>query len=178
MFRNTAEQPLLLNDESSTGAGFQNQGIRLYEPSVMMEMKASIAQGYLTLLTGGRDEKSGSRKVADEETKALAFAALSSGNVIDVCFGATNNGQPSFAGTLSKECKDAIDKATLSDERLEQVAVEAYKDAFRTVVEMNKKLSKLNIFTACFCTRGIRSKAEVGLENSFSPLEQAIQRTQ
>lgn len=180
MFKNSAEQPLLLHDDSSTGVGggggLEQAGVRLYEPSVVLEMKASIAEGYLTLLTGGNTADS--KKAESEEVNQLAFASLTSGNVIEACFGAIpNSNKTSFANTLSKEAKEAIEKATLSDEKLEAVAVEAYKSAFRTVVDMNKKLSGLNILFACFCSGSIRSKAQASLESGFRELEQAILQT-
>jgi hypothetical protein len=176
MFKRDTSRPLLLADDSSTGVGGSSKNVPLYEPTAMLEMKSSICQGYITLLTGACEQAKGENvKEAREKALTLAFASLADGNVIDACFGMRiSSKENSFARTLIKEAKSAIDEAVMSNERIERVAVEAYKNGFQTVISMNKELKKLNIFTACFLEKKIRRKAAAKLENDFLQLEQAV----
>jgi hypothetical protein len=179
-------QPLLLNDDgSSTGfpvESFNGVGIKLYDPSVMLELPKSVCEGYVTLLTGGATaEQPAQRRRADDEKEEaalpLAYAALTGGNVIDACFGA-RPGSPTqartFSTTLTKEAKEKLDKVAEDDERVEKIAVAAYLQAFRTIIKMHNDIAKLNIITACFCTKKIRTKATTQLAMDFSKLEQAL----
>lgn len=176
IFCRDASRPLLLSDESSTGVGGCTKKVPLYDPVAMMELKSSICQGYLTLLSGTSERaKSGDDKETRERAMELAYASLADGNVIDACFGMRiASKENSFATTSIKEAKNAIDEAATSSERVERVAVEAYKSGFQTVIETNSRLDKLNIFTACFLEKKIRRKATSKLENDFLQLEQAI----
>lgn len=177
MFRRDASRPLLLSDDSSTGVGGSSKHVPLYDPLAMMQLNSSICQGYITLLTGACEQAKGggNDKEAREKALMLAFASLADGNVIDVCFGMRlSSKENSFATTLIKEAKSAIDETVTSNERIERVAVDAYKSAFQTVIDMNKKLDKLNIFTACFLEKKIRRKTTAKLENDFLQLEQAV----
>jgi hypothetical protein len=185
-------QPLLLNDDGSS-SGFREDeafnngaGIKLYDASVMLELPKSVCQGYVTLLTGGAptaEQPVATRpprqriKDAKEAALPLAYASLASGNVIDACFGA-RPGSPTqartFATTLTKEAKEKLDKVAEDDERVEKIAVEAYLEAFRTIIKMHDDIGKLNVITACFCTKKIRRKAADKLATDFSKLQDAL----
>jgi hypothetical protein len=188
-------QPLLLNDDgSSTGfpvESFNSGGIKLYDASVMLELPKSVCEGYVTLLTGGAaaaeqpaTQRQTTRADDDDKEQAalpLAYAALTGGNVIDACFGArpgssTAQQARTLSTTLTKEAKDKLDQVAEEDERVEKIAVLAYLQAFRTIIKMHKDISKLNIITACFCTKKIRTKATAQLAIDFSQLEQALKK--
>jgi hypothetical protein len=185
-------QPLLLNDDgSSTGfpvESFNGGGIKLYDASVMLELPKSVCEGYVTLLTGGAAAEQPTQRQtrADDNDKEqaalpLAYAALTGGNVIDACFGArpgssTAQQAKTLSTTLTKEAKDKLDQVAEDDERVEKIAVAAYLQAFRTIIKMHKDIAKLNIITACFCTKKIRTKATAQLAIDFYQLEQALKK--
>lgn len=177
VFKRDGSRPLLLvGDDSSTGVGGSNKNVPLYDPVAMLELKSSLCEGYITLLTGACEQaRVKNDREAREKALTLAFASLADGNVVDACFGMRISSKAnSQTANLIKEAKIAIDEATNSNDRVECVAVEAYKNGFKTVIEMNTKLDKLNIFTACFFEKKIRKKATAKLENDFLQLEQAV----
>jgi hypothetical protein len=187
-FAKEAGRPLLLQDGSSTafgglggggGGGATKKTVVLYDMQVLMEMKSSLCQGYTTLLTGACAEQSADAPGLDEaKTKALtlAFASLTSGNVIDACFGLTlsSKGDHAFTQTMIKEAKNALDAAATTNELVEKVAVDSYKNAFKAVIAMNHKLEKLNFFTQCFFEKTIRNTAMEQIQHDFFQLEHAI----
>lgn len=176
-------QPLLLNDDGSS-TGFRadetfNGGIRLYDASVLLELSKSVCEGYVTLLTGGGSPEQARQttRIIDDPALTLAYASLTGGNVIDACFGArpgSSTEAQTFAVTLTKEAKEKLNQVADDDERVEKIAVEAYLEAFRTVIQMHTDIAKLNIITACLCTKKIRNKAKTKLGNVFFKLEQAL----
>jgi hypothetical protein len=176
VFKRDGHRPLLLGDDSSTGIGGSSKNVLLYDTVAMLDLKSSICEGYITLLTGSCEQaKVKNDREEREKAFTLAFASLADGNVVDACFGMRiSSKENNFTTTLIKEAKSAIDEAANFNERSERIAVEAYKNGFKTVIEMNTKLDKLNIFTACFLEKKIRNKATAKLENNFLQLEQAI----
>lgn len=103
--------------------------VSLYDPESMLTIKSSIAQGYITLLSGGMDhnnvpiqstntsssfnkkrnvptsEQPQFTKQQEEEFMALAYAALTDGNVIDICFGIQNGNIITSSTTKSSKLK-------------------------------------------------------------------------
>jgi len=178
------KKPLLMSDtDTDVGGSFKH--VQLYDDIVMLEMKKTLCQGYTTLLTGGlpvpeqprkKKNKKGTRtKEADDPAVVLAFAALTTGNVIDACFGVTMASKPS-ANTvqLIKDAKSALFAADDASENAANIAVGAYKAAFKTIIAMNEKLDKLNFFTRCFKEGKIRKKTSKQLEADFYMLEQIV----
>jgi hypothetical protein len=178
-FQRAAGKPLLSRDESgslSADGGGKDKVILLYDTDVMLEMKSSLCEGYLTLLQGGcKQSKHTKNKVADQQALPLAYASLTDGNVIDACFGMKlSSKENGYATKMIKRAKAAIDKAEYTNEAVQSIAVEAYKNGFKSIIDMNKKLEKLNMFTACFFEKKIRRSAIANLGTSFEPLERAI----
>jgi hypothetical protein len=177
-----ASRPLLATEESLSNVG-PSKFVALYDTAVMLEMKPSLAQGYLTLLEGTCEQPKQSKsknkkksKAAREDALALAFGALTDGNVIDAVFGMNSIAakENAYASALIKQAKEALDDADLRNDNVRAVAVEAYKNGFQTIIEMNKSLDKLNFFTVCFLEKKIRNKAISQLAIVFQPLEQLI----
>jgi hypothetical protein len=178
MFKRAASMPLLLTDDSSTGAGGGDghKVVPLYDANAMTELASTVCQGYITLLTGAVEQARGSSdKETQERVFQLAYAALTDGNVIDACFGVRISSKKNSAiNTLIQEAKRAVDDAVSSNEHVGRVAIDAYKNGFGTVISMNKKLSKLNILTKCFLEKKIRNAARSKLATDFLQLEQAV----
>jgi hypothetical protein len=175
-----ASRPLLATEESLSNVG-PSKFVALYDTAVMLEMKPSLAQGYLTLLQGNCEQPKQSKskkksKAAREDALTLAFGALTDGNVIDAVFGMNSIAakENAYASALIKQAKEALDDADLRNDNVREVAVEAYKNGFQTILEMNKSLDKLNFLTVCFLEKKIRNRAISQLAFVFQPLEQLI----
>lgn len=180
------KQPLLSDSDTDVGGGSLKQEIQLYDDAVMLQMKKAICQGYMTLLTGGipvpeqplkkkRNKKGKRSKDTDDPAVVLAFAALTTGNVIDACFGVTMASKPSATViSLIKEAKRAMFAADDANENAAKLAVEAYRAAFQTIIRMNEKLDKLNVFTRCFNEGKIRKQTSKKLSSDFYMLEQIL----
>ena len=181
------KKPLLSDSDTDVGGGSLNkQEIQLYDDAIMLQMKKTICQGYITLLTGGipipeqapkkkKSKKAKRSKDGDDPAVVLAFAALTTGNVIDVCFGVTMASKPSpTVVSLIKDAKRALFAADDASENAAKLAVEAYRAAFQTIIRMNDKLDKLNIFTKCFNEGKIRKQTSKQLEADFYMLEQIL----
>ena len=121
----------------------------------------------------------------DGEDVSLAFMALTSGNVLDACFGSntslgsTRQRTPasravSDAKWLLQECDDNIVDDDGGSESFRKTAVHAYCDAFKVVVVHNDKMKKLNCFTRCFKTKKIRVESEKNLQGAFEQLATVI----
>ena len=180
-FKKNASKPLLDNGTDTTGS-FKR--VQLYDELSMMEMKKSLCEGYVTLLTGGahvpEQPRSGkkSKSKKEDESILLAFAALTTGNVVDACFGVTMASKKSKrVEQLIKDAKNALHDAYDTNGRVAAVATEAYKKAFHTVIDMNTKIDKLNFFTKCFSEGKIRKNASQKLAEHFLTLEQMIADT-
>ena len=120
-----------------------------------------------------------------DEDVSLAFMALTSGNVLDACFGSntslgsTRQRTPasravSDAKWLLQECDDNIVDDDGGSESFRKTAVHAYCDAFKVVVVHNDKMKKLNCFTRCFKTKKIRVESEKNLQGAFEQLATVI----
>jgi len=177
-------KPLLTTLDNDTDIGGSFKHVQLYDDMAMMEMKTSICQGYITLLTGGiplpeqpkkkKNKKKGADAVEDPSV-VLAFASLTTGNVIDACFGVSmSNKGSAHVQQLIKETKAALFAANDASERAPSTAVDAYKAAFKTVIDMNKAIDKLNFFTRCLNEGKLRKRACKQLELDFAALAQIV----
>lgn len=77
--------------------------VQFYDPDVILDVSKDIALGYLILLTGGeynfeKTDPQSPNKLPhiDDQTVALAYAAITDGNVLHTCFGLKSgpNGRP------------------------------------------------------------------------------------
>jgi len=146
---------------------------KLYDVSSMMEVKRSVAEGFVILLNGG----STSRNASDEnEELPLAFMALTSGNVIDACFGVENPSRrdDTPARRRARDAKALIDDRDTTDS-FRQIAVNAYCEGFKAVINYNERMNKLNCFTKCFRSKKIREDHEQKVRQAFSSLVTALQ---
>eukprot|EP00529_Nitzschia_sp_RCC80_P033988 CAMPEP_0113463980 /NCGR_PEP_ID=MMETSP0014_2-20120614/12952_1 /TAXON_ID=2857 /ORGANISM="Nitzschia sp." /LENGTH=213 /DNA_ID=CAMNT_0000356021 /DNA_START=329 /DNA_END=970 /DNA_ORIENTATION=- /assembly_acc=CAM_ASM_000159 len=189
---------------------------KLYDPESLLYVSASVAQGYIVLLSGGipppatsnggstssssnespsndKKKKKNKKKITKKNSKqpdvdedvSLAFMALTSGNVLDACFGSntsmgsTRQTTPasravSDAKWLLTECDDNIVDDDGGSESFRKTAVHAYCDAFKAVVVHNDKMKKLNCITRCFKTKKIRTESEKNLQEAFGQLATMI----
>ena len=149
----------------------ENLHNKLYDVDSMLEMKKSAANGYIVLLNGGP----ASQKSNEDEGLSLAFMSLTSGNVLDACFGVVN---PSLrddtpARRSAREAKILINDHDSADS-FRKVAVRAYCEAFKTVIRYNEKMDKMNCFIKCFRSKKVRSEAVEEIQAAFHSLVVAI----
>jgi len=143
----------------------------LYDAESMMAISKSIARGYLVLLGSINDKNS----QEDKRDISLAFMALVHGNVIDSCFGIRG---PPFqpetpASRVVREAKGTMNKCGQSD-AFRVVAVEAYIQAFETVIMYRKQYKRTNWISRCFRSKMLRERCEAQLRESFLGLALAI----
>jgi hypothetical protein len=156
---------------------------KLYDAESMMLIERNVANGFVVLLnngstnggsSGGKEKKK--TKSETQEDNSLAFMALTSGNVLDACFGvqqAGKRGEDTPAKRKAQDAKNMLDAAA-STEAFCNLAVEAYRDAFEIVVEYNDDMNQLNCITKCFQAGKLRTNTEEKLEKAFANLAQAI----
>mmetsp|Transcript_12469 Transcript_12469/g.26396 ORF Transcript_12469/g.26396 Transcript_12469/m.26396 type:complete len:177 (+) Transcript_12469:266-796(+) len=159
---------------------------KLYDAECMLEIKGSVASGFIVLLNGAppspktKKDKKKSKKKSEKENDAvtLAFMSLTSGNVVDACFGVVNPSRKDEtpARRSAKEAKGLLDTADTTDS-FRQIAVTAYCDAFKAVVTYNAEMDKLNCITKCFRSKKIRTQAAKNIENAFGALVLAMKDT-
>jgi hypothetical protein len=148
---------------------------KLYDAGSMMEMNSSVAKGFVVLLSGGPPGTNNQESSDENEGLPLAFMSLTSGNVVEACFGVKN---PSLrddtpARHSAREAKGLIDESDTTDS-FRQIAVSAYCKGFETVIDYNEQMDKLNCFTKCFQAKKIRSETEAKIRAAFVPLVTAI----
>lgn len=141
---------------------------KLYDASSMMEMKRSVAAGFVILLSGGPTSSDAGN---ENEGLPLAFMSLTSGNVIDACFGVENTSRRDDTPAR----RSARDAMTLLDDRdttdsFRQIAVTAYCEGFRVVINYNEQMDKLNCLSKCFRSKKIREQSEQKVRRAFSSL--------
>jgi len=150
---------------------------KLYDVGSMMEMDRSVATGFVILLNGGlpsskcSSEMKNSNRNNENKGLPLAFMSLTSGNVIDACFGVKN---PSLrddtpARRSAQEAKELLDNRDTTD-CFRQIAVSAYCEAFGTVINYNEQMDKLSCFTKCFRSKKIRDETEEKIRAAFASL--------
>jgi hypothetical protein len=145
---------------------------KLYDVGSMMELHQSVASGFIVLLNGGPASTTNNE---NEGTLPLAFMSLTSGNVIDACFGVKNPSKRDDTPTRrsAREAKMLIDEHDTTDS-FRQIAVSAYCEAFKAVIIYNEQMNKLNCFTRCFRSKKIRSENEEKIRSAFDSLVVAI----
>jgi hypothetical protein len=159
--------------------GVPNPTVVLYDSNSMLELSSSLCQGYVTLLSTGKASEGRS-------TIELAYAAITDGNVIDVCFGIVSfsaNGTAN-ASTLRrvKDAKEIIDdliNSNLNDNdeqegALEEMVVRSYCTSFQSIIQMHDRMNRLNFITKCFCSHRIRQNTLQSIQDNFTPLQQKI----
>merc|ERR1719491_1901408 len=154
---------------------------KLYDIESMMELKKDVAAGFVVLLNGGPLSPKSSSKVKDANNNnenrglLLAFMSLTSGNVIDACFGVENpsirNDTP--ASRSAQEAKTLLDDRDTTDS-FRDLAVTAYCGAFEAVVIFNEQMDNLNCITKCFRSKTIRDESKCKIRAAFSALVMAI----
>ena len=150
---------------------------KLYDEECVLEIDPSIAHGFIVLLGGANDPKSGRDAAAAEADLNLAFMAITQGNVVDACFGVPISGSrkdKSPASTKAKTCKELLDDAALSRDPIRQVAVDKYCEAFKEVIAYHERMSKVNCIIRCFRYKKLRRKSKKSLHDTFSELAKAI----
>lgn len=154
----------------------------LYDVESMMDVKESIAQGYVVLLNGrpppprsSSKKKRKSKNKQDDENLNLAFMALTSGNVIDSCFGVVTSSMrgDTPAQRSVREAKTLLEECDVND-AFRRTAVDAYCEAFVLVIRYHTEMKKLNCFTRCFRAKSIRRDTIDDIRTAFSSLVMAI----
>jgi len=154
---------------------------KFYDVESMMEIKGSVANGYVVLLKGGAPSpKSSSKKQKPKKKKEndglpLAFMSLTSGNVIDACFGVQNYSRrdDTPARRSTEEAKALLEECDTTD-AFRQAAVSAYCEAFEAIIDHNDRMNKLNCITRCFRSKKIRRETEENVRTAFSSLVTAV----
>lgn len=185
---------------SSPASDGKSSSIRLYDAESLLEIPRDVASGFLILLSGGNFNKKSTKKKQkktvettggektsegstdiDESTLSLAFLALTDGNIVDACFGVQQRGRgrsrgdtSSRAYNASRAAKEAIAEASHSSDAVRRMAVEAYGNAFRSVVEYQSELHDMNFISWCFRYANVHKAAEKHLNESFERLNEAI----
>lgn len=181
---------------SSEGAQLQQSStqqqtlvIVLYDPNSMLELSASLCQGYVTLLSAGKasEQAKGGNSDNNDNNTELAYAAITDGNVIDVCFGVVSfsSASKATASTMQriKDVKEIIDDLVNSDLNnnndgdeitLEGMVVRAYCTSFQNIIQMHDRMKRLNFITKCFCYQRIRHQTMQSIRENFHPLQQKL----
>lgn len=153
---------------------------KLYDVGSMLEVDRSVAAGFVVLLNGGPASPNRSPEPenpnTEDENLPLAFMSLTSGNVIDTCFGVVN---PSLKGDTparrdARAAKELLDEHDTTDS-FRQISVRAYCEAFKAVIIYNEQMNKLNCFAKCFRSKAVRTETEGKIRSAFDPLVMAIE---
>jgi hypothetical protein len=156
----------------------------LYDAESMMQIKMTVANGYVVLLNDGgtspksngkKKKKSSQNKKKTDET-SLAFMALTSGNVLDACFGVeqASRREDTPARRKAQAAKELLEGCATTDS-FRDLAVETYYNAFKIVIEHNEQMNKLNCFTRCFKAKRIGNSTKQSLDSAFSRLAKAVE---
>ncbi|KAL3906064.1 MAG: hypothetical protein SGILL_009425 [Bacillariaceae sp.] len=171
----SSDSPLIAQEETTMAD-------KLYDAECMMHIQSSVASGYVVLLNNGAPspKSNGKKKKKSPKKKkngdpSLAFMALTSGNVLDACFGVENASQRgnSPARRKAQAAKDLIDQRATGDSFCE-LAVSTYCRAFKIVQEHDEQMSNLNCVTKCLKAGAIRKDTEQKLASTFSRLAKAV----
>jgi len=153
-----------------------------YEPDATLEISRDSAEGFIILLSDGKENAQGLTQgsQATGNDISLAFMSITDGNVIDACFGNSPMGGLKFKGseyavksasTAKSMIRDAVEESPPStSERLKVLTVKTYKECFQIVVKYNDKIKKNSILSWCFKAKQIRKDAEKSLEDCFKDL--------
>lgn len=158
---------------------------KLYDAESMMQIKSTVAAGYTVLLNNGttspknngkKKKKSPKKNKKKDDGNSLAFMALTSGNVLDACFGveqASRRDGDSPSKRKAQAAKILLDRSSTT-ESFQELAVSTYHKAFKIVIAHDEEMSKLNCFTRCFKAKKIRTDTEQKLKVNFARLAKAV----
>ena len=139
-------------------------------------MESNVANGYIVILGGEAAQNNHSK--LDPGALNLAFMALVEGNVVEACFGAKTHNVASArtdrASKYANDVKKLLNEAVVSSDAVREIAVKAYGQAFRVVIQYNEDNKKLNFFTRCFKSKPLRQKADASLARAFQPLNEVL----
>jgi hypothetical protein len=176
-----------------------NTIFRPYDSQELLAMDRNVANGWIIFLggcrsqgskdarkkkKGGDNEGEGTENKKAEGPKSfdLAFLALTSGNVIDACFGvkthvsaAEADRRADRAARTANVVKTMLKEVDRSSEAVREIAVTAYIKAFQVVVQYDQDMKSLNFITRCFRWKPIRHRAEESLFEAFQPLNEAFE---
>ena len=201
----TAPDAVILPQSNSTcattlsGEGAQLQtpsttkhtpAVVLYDPDSMLELSPSLCQGYVTLLSYGKTSeqaKGGTNSDSNDKNNIkieLAYAAITDGNVVDVCFGIVSYSCASkaTASTMQriKDVKGIIDDLANSDFdhgdeiEVEGMVIQAYCTSFESIIQMHDRIKRLNFITKCFCYQRIRHQTLQSIRENFDTVHQKV----
>jgi hypothetical protein len=171
----SSDSPLIAQEETTMAD-------KLYDAECMMQIQSTVANGYVVLLNNGvpSPKNNGKKKKKSPKKKnsdpSLAFMAVTSGNVLDACFGVENASQRepnSTARRKAQAAKDLIDQCATSESFCE-LAVKTYCNAFKIVKEHDEQMRSLNCCTKCLKASSIRKDTEQKLTANFSRLAKAV----
>ena len=163
--------------------------ILFYNSDSTMDISRDVAKGFLILLTLGNNTDNNNNNnnkdnYNDDDRIKFAFAVLTDGNIIDICFGDKPQGGIKFAGSsysikLAKRTKQLLkdfgDNDSDNTNTNKEIAINAYKQCLQTVINCHDEIDELGIVSLwCWKARYVRKKTEDKLRESFSSLKQAI----
>ena len=184
----TSSDPLLTTRKEQLHA-------KLYDVECMMAIKESVCNGYVVLLKGRplspanntntESHEKSKKKInnnnnnddENDDSDALAFLALTSGNVIDACFGVANTRSTSSTPTSRSvnDAKTLLEENCLKTDTFRRTAIAAYCDAFQVTIVHHEKIRKLNCLTRCFRSRKIQRQTGTNIKTAFIPLIMALE---
>ncbi len=199
------------DDHESLSVRHNAPALPLFDPDSTLEISRDVADGFLILLSSGaksfksikaqkekdkkskntsKSEQGAAQSPPSDDTElsaeelssiALAFAALTDGNVIEATFGVQSNGgikrcvgTSEIAFNAANAAKQAIMDAAISSDAVRQLAVETYIKAFEVVITYHVNLESVGIITWCIKHQKFRDVAEKDLIHAFGPLNEVI----
>lgn len=168
--------------------------IPLYDPESMVLIEKSLAQGFMTLLTGGDPEplKNLAKNRIRRSAVDMGFLAITEGNILEACFGLPTSSvivrdrdeqeqAPSATGRVRRaraqvrRVKDLLTEAADANEAICKMTVGTYLKGLEIVISTRDHLDELNFFTRCFYYGRVIRKAKVELKQTFSRLQEPLQ---
>lgn len=197
------------SDDLESFSIHQSQMVPLIDIDSALEISRDVADGYLILLSGGLNSayairqqrkkkkvssiptpppggESSAQSIASlspEEQSAiqLAFAALTSGNAIDILFGVKSMGGIRRCETTSEQAynaanaaKAALMNSSIVSDSTRLLAVETYVKCFEILVKYHMDLENIGFIAYCIRQQRVRDAAEKQLVELFRPLDEAI----
>lgn len=157
---------------------------KLYDMDALMGIKSSEANGYVILLKGRppspKNKSTNEKKSKKEEDDGspLAFMSLTSGNVIDACFGVVNPSRKDAtpARSSARAAKMLLEECDTTD-AFREIAVSAYCKAFEVAIRHSKEMGKLNCITRCFRASKIERQTQKDIKAAFVSLVKAVEES-
>lgn len=150
-----------MTSEKQPLTSYQNSPpkICLYDEECTLDIDIDKAKGLLVLL----------------QSKDLAFAALTDGNILDACLSAPPLRRDGERYLLTRDAKNALAAASDTSESIPELAVTTYKKGLDIVVQHHEKIIKIFFCCRCFLQGRIRSKAKADLKETFKMLQEAVE---